>query len=223
MQLPLAREGYPFIAASAAIAAILWVTQGFLQHRVIVVVAGIATALCGSLLFFFRDPPRSGARGPDLVIAPADGRVIEVSRIEEAEYLGGSSLRVSIFLSLLDVHVNRYPVSGRVEYRNYEAGGFQAAWRRSAAEGNERASTGIRTGDRPVLVRQVAGWVARRIVTYPEVGDEVSQGERMGVILFGSRLDVYLPGDAQSEVDVGQRARGGVTVLARLATEVEPT
>ncbi len=129
------------------------------------------------------------------------------------------ALRVSIFLSLFDVHVNRYPVSGAVELREYEAGRFEPAWRSSASSANERSSTGIQAQGFPVLVRQIAGLAAKRIITYAKVGDRVRQGERMGLIRFGSRVDVYLPADAAPDVRLGQRARGGVTILARLPVE----
>jgi phosphatidylserine decarboxylase len=165
---------------------------------------------------FFRDPDREGPRGDDLVIAPADGRVIDVRRIDEPSFLGGPALRISIFLSLLDVHVNRYPVSGTVRHRSYQRGRFQPAWRHDASLSNERAATGIDVGGRPVLVVQVAGLAARRVVTYARLGEPVAQGDRMGLIRFGSRVDVYLSERAAPRVQVGQRAVGGVTVLAEL-------
>nr|NIQ27533.1 phosphatidylserine decarboxylase family protein [Gammaproteobacteria bacterium] len=141
----------------------------------------------------------------------------------EPSYLHGQALRISIFLSLFDVHVNRYPVSGAVELREYEPGRFEPAWRSSASASNERSSTGIHTVRFPVLVRQIAGLAAKRIVTYAQVGDHVRQGERMGLIRFGSRVDVYLPATANVDVRVGKRAVGGVTILARLPSETAET
>ncbi len=218
MRIPLAREGLPFIAAAALPAAALlaaavllggtlWWTLGILFGLLALAIAG-----------FFRDPEREGPRGLDLVLSPADGRVIEVASVEEPSFLQGNALKISIFLSLFDVHVNRYPVSGIVRHRTYDSGRFEPAWRKTASASNERASTGIQSDPHAVLVRQIAGLAARRIVNYAQVGQQVEQGERMGLIRFGSRLDLYLPSTATASVVVGQRAAGGVTVLARLTS-----
>jgi len=179
--------------------------------------SGLAVAVLG----FFRDPERRGPKGPGLVTSPADGKVVDIGLVEESSYMKGESLCVSIFLSLLDVHVNRYPVTGDVDHRTYEAGRFEPAWLRSASHTNERASTGIRSEDRSVLVRQIAGLAAKRVVTYARLGDRVEQGERMGLIRFGSRVDVFLPKDYTLRVSVGQRVIGGKTVLAQLAAGSE--
>ncbi len=140
---------------------------------------------------------------------------MRVGSANEPTYVGGPAKRVAIFLSIADVHVNRYPVSGVVELRNYERGTFGLAWRDEAGRRNERASVGISAPAGRVLVRQIAGRVARRIVTYPEVGDRVEQGERMGIIKFGSRVETFLPTEAEILVQEGQHVRAGVTVLAR--------
>ncbi len=219
MRLPLAREGLPFILSTAIPAAVILIAATLFGGALLWVVAAAVTLLALSVIAFFRDPERQGPTGPELVLAPADGRVIDVSLVEEPSYLQARALRVSIFLSLFDVHVNRYPVSGAVELREYEAGRFEPAWRSSASSANERSSTGIQAQGFPVLVRQIAGLAAKRIMTYAKVGDRVRQGERMGLIRFGSRVDVYLPADAAPDVRLGQRARGGVTILARLPVE----
>ncbi len=170
-----------------------------------------------AIIGFFRDPERSGPREEKLILAPADGKVIEITEVDEESYLGTRVKRISIFLSLFYVHVNRYPVSGNVEHRAYDPGKFEPAWRRSASHSNERASTGIRSKSAPVLVRQIAGLAARRIVTYAGVGERVRQGERMGLIRFGSRVDIFVPRDARIAVEVGSRSVGGVTVIAELS------
>lgn len=171
----------------------------------------------GVLLFFFRDPRRVGPRGSELIVAAGDGRVIRVDTVEEPEYLRGPARRVAVFLSLLDVHVNRYPVGGTVEHRSERPGGYVAAYREDAEEANAQVSVGIRTerGER-VLVRQITGLVARRIVNHAREGNAVEQGGRMGLIRFGSRVDVFFPVSAEVSVTPGSRAVGGVTVLARL-------
>lgn len=221
----LAPEGRLFVLAGSLVAAGLLVRAVLGRAGPLAwILAGAAAALAGFMAFFFRDPARSGPRDPALVVAPADGRLLGSVEVEETEYLRGPALRVSIFMSLLDVHVNRFPVSGRVEWRARHSGGFAPAWRDSAASGNERLSLGIRREDgRRVLVRQVTGLVARRIVNRAEEGDRVRQGERMGLIRFGSRVDVFLPRDAELIARGGDRALGGVTVLARLGPRPEGT
>lgn len=168
--------------------------------------------------YFFRDPERLGDRGERLVISPADGRVVMVTDVPEPMFFHGPARRVSIFMNVFDVHVNRYPVSGIVRYVHYNPGKFlNAATDKSSLE-NEQRSVGIAmAGDRRVLVRQIAGLIARRIVTYSREGDAAVQGERMGIIRFGSRVDVFLPPGTRVRVSVGQRATAGVTVLAEFA------
>jgi len=221
MRIPLAREGFPFILCTMAAAIVLLLAAVYTGGTVLWVVALCLVSVAASVLAFFRDPERRGPRGPDLVLAPADGKVIDIRHLEESSYIKSESLCVSIFMSLFDVHVNRYPVTGDVDHRSYDAGRFEPAWRRSASHSNERASTGIRASGRSVLVRQIAGLAAKRIVTYAELGDRVEQGERMGLIRFGSRVEVFLPTDAIPKVSVGERAVGGMTVLAQLGAGSE--
>lgn len=216
MRVPVAREGYPFIAAAAIPAAVLWGALALRGGTPLWMLATAVTALALALAAFFRDPERHGPRGPELILSPADGRVIDIAVTEEDSYLHGEALRVSIFLSLLDVHVNRYPVSGDVTHRSHEPGRFEPAWRSSASHSNERASTGIQGNGHAILVRQIAGLAAKRVVNYARLGDRVLQGQRMGIIRFGSRVDVYLPRSATLNVSLGQRAKGGITVIARL-------
>ena len=217
MRWPFAREGLPFILSTALPALVLLDAAITVGGSVLWGSAGIISVLAIGVLMFFRDPERQGPKGGDLVVSPADGKVIDITVADEPSYVNGDALRVSIFLSLFDVHVNRYPVSGNVKHRSYDPGRFEPAWRRSASHSNERASTGINAAGRPILVNQIAGLAAKRIVTYAQVGDQVEQGDRMGLIRFGSRVDVYMPRDATPSVKIGDRAIGGVTVLAHLA------
>jgi phosphatidylserine decarboxylase len=221
MRIPLAREGLPFILSTTIPAIVLLVAAAYRGGTFLWIATLCLTALAVGILAFFRDPERVGPKGPDLVVSPADGKVIDIRHLEESSYMKSESLCVSIFLSLFDVHVNRYPVTGDVDHRTYDAGRFEPAWRSSASHSNERASTGIRSEGHPVLVRQIAGLAAKRIVTYAKLGDQVEQGERMGLIRFGSRVDVFLPRDSTPNVRVGQRAVGGKTVLAHLAAGSE--
>jgi phosphatidylserine decarboxylase len=162
---------------------------------------------------FFRDPARPGPRGERLVIAPADGRVVSVVEVDEPAFVGGRALRVSVFMNVFNVHVNRHPVDGTVLLRRYHPGKFLNASLDKSSLDNEQMSLGVRSGRGPVLVRQIAGLIARRIVTDPQVGDPVRQGERLGLIRFGSRVDTFLPAGAQARVRVGDRTRAGVTVI----------
>jgi phosphatidylserine decarboxylase len=169
------------------------------------------------LAIFFRDPARDGPRGEGLIIAPADGKVVSVGEVDEPDFMGGRATRVSIFMSIFDVHVNRNAVNGMVEYRDYRKGRFINASLDKASEGNERMSLGIRSTRGRVMVRQIAGLIARRIVTDPVVGEQVVQGERLGMIRFGSRVDTFLPPGTRINVRVGDRAKAGLTVIGEWA------
>src|SRR6185369_13071071 len=160
---------------------------------------------------------RTGARGESIVIAPADGKVVLISEVDEPTFMGGRAQRVSIFMNVFNVHVNRYPVTGTVRYVQYNPGKFlNAAVEKSSLE-NEQMSVGIETPRGRILVRQIAGLIARRIVTYSKVGEKINQGERMGLIRFGSRVDVFLPTDAKVRVKIGEMTVAGTSVVAELA------
>jgi phosphatidylserine decarboxylase len=178
------------------------------------IVAVVWTVLAIWVVAFFRDPERPGARGDRLVVSPADGEVVSLLEVDEPAFLHGRALRISIFMNVFDCHVNRYPLDGRVAYRHYNPGRFGHAGAEKASLSNEQASVGLETPRGKVLVRQIAGLVARRIVTDHEVGTNVQQGERMGMIRFGSRVDLFLPPGTRTLVQVGDKTRAGVTVVA---------
>lgn len=166
--------------------------------------------------WFFRDPDR----WPDLeeendraIIAPADGKIIKVDKYLDEEYRMEESQIVSIFMNVFDVHVNRYPVKGKVEYVNYKKGKFMAAWNDKASEYNEQAVVGINANGNRVTVKQIAGLIATRIVCYADVGDEVEQAQKLGLIKFGSRVDIILPDETDIKVKVGDRVKAGETVI----------
>ncbi len=166
--------------------------------------------------YFFRDPERTGERGPNLVVAPADGKIVMITNVDEPAFIKGQATRISIFMNVFNVHVNRYPVDGTVRYLHYNPGKFlNAAAEKSSLE-NEQMSVGIESGGRKLLVRQIAGLIARRIVTYSKDGEQVRQGERMGMIRFGSRVDVFFPTDAKVNAKVGDLTTAGTTVLAEM-------
>jgi phosphatidylserine decarboxylase len=167
------------------------------------------------VIAFFRDPVRSGERGALLVVAPADGKVVEVRVLDEPDFFGGPAQRICIFMNVFDCHVNRYPADGTVAYRHYVAGKFlHAAHEKSSLE-NEQSSVGLETGRGRMLIRQIAGLIARRIVTDDPVGTVVKQGDRLGMIRFGSRVDLFIPVGSDVLVRVGDRTRVGITVVAR--------
>jgi phosphatidylserine decarboxylase len=168
------------------------------------------------ILFFFRDPDRSSPADDRAVLSPADGRVLFVDEVEEPRFLKGRARRVGIFLSLLDVHVNRSPVSGVVELVEHRPGAFHQAFRPEASEQNEHNLLGIVRRDDRILVRQIAGILARRVVCNVRPGDPVTAGERFGLIKFGSRVETYLPAHYEVRVRPQDRVSGGVTVIATL-------
>jgi phosphatidylserine decarboxylase len=214
----MAPEGWPFIAVGWGLAALggwaalRWSGWWWVLESVVLVLALW-------LLVFFRNPERTGPRGDRYVIAPADGKIVSAMETDEPAFLHARALRISIFMSVFDVHVNRYPVSGTVAYRHYNPGQFLHAAADKASLDNEQASIGLEGPHGAVLVRQIAGLIARRIVTDAKVGDAATQGARLGMIRFGSRVDVYLPLTARAapRVQVGDRVAAGATVLAEYA------
>jgi phosphatidylserine decarboxylase len=211
-----AREGLVFIAIAALIAAATYAVAINRRLWPLWLVAFSLTILALWVAYFFRDPERTGPRGDQVVIAPADGKVILISDVDEPAFMGGRARRVSIFMNVFNVHVNRYPVSGTVRYLHYNPGKFlNAAVEKSSLE-NEQMSVGIECARGHVLVRQIAGLFARRIVTYSRQGEHVDQGQRMGMIKFGSRVDVFLPPDVRLRVKVGDMTLAGSTPIAEL-------
>ncbi len=219
MTSPIAREGLPFVAACLAAAAVaaLWARSGGWGTR------GVAPAICLALTifvaYFFRDPERAPPRGADLVVSPADGRVVGVGEVVDEAFAGGAATRITVFLSIFDVHVQRAPLAGEATRYEYRPGRFLPAWRDEASEANEQATLAIATPRGPVVVRQIAGLVARRIVTYPRPGDALSRGQRIGLIRFGSRVDLLVPADWPVLARPGDRVRGGETPVARVPPE----
>jgi phosphatidylserine decarboxylase len=211
-----AREGYLFIALAALLAAGALATAWQRGSAILWLLAGLLLVIAFWVAYFFRDPERSGERGERLVVAPADGKVVLINDVEEPAFIGGVATRVSIFMNVFSVHVNRYPVTGTVKYVKYSQGKFlNAATVESSAE-NEQMSVGVESGRYRVLVRQIAGLIARRIVTYSREGEHVHQGERMGLIRFGSRVDVFVPRGSAVRVKLGELTSAGITVLAEL-------
>lgn len=202
--------GYPFIGLALGAAAAVGIFFGALLALPFLVLAGF-------FLFFFRDPERQVVRDqPDAVLSPADGRVMIAGPAVEAAAPEGRWLQISIFLSPMNVHVNRVPVSGRVTHVSYRPGKFLAAYREDAASVNERSEIWIDHAGQRVVARQIVGLLARRVVCRLQPGATVQAGDRYGVMKFGSRMDIYLPTNAELKVKPGDLVRGGETVIAVL-------
>lgn len=208
--IPLAREGYPFITG-AFLAALFLFYIGFLKLGWVFVV------LTGFVVFFFRDPNRKGTGDKNLILAPADGRIV---KIEKGREHGQDGYWVSIFLSIFNVHVNRMPVSGEIVKYHYNAGRFLPAFRPKASLLNEQNTITIRSQNGLCFqIKQIAGLIARRIVCYVKEGDILESGERFGLIRFGSRVDIFLPSLVQLTIKVGDKVKGGITTVGKIAVD----
>jgi phosphatidylserine decarboxylase len=212
-----AREGLVFIVIAALLAAGGYAVALKFRSWPLWLLAFFLTLIAIWVAYFFRDPERTGARGERLVVAPADGKVVQITEVDEPAFLKGRAIQISIFMNVFNVHVNRYPVSGKVAYVHYNAGKFLNAASDKASLENEQMSVGIESAHGRVLVRQIAGLIARRIVNYAAVGDEAEQGTRMGIIRFGSRVDVFVPPGSRVRVRLGDFPIAGVTVLSEFA------
>ena len=201
----MVRDGYKFAAPPLA----LGVAAAVLGWRVTAATLLSASAF---VAYFFRDPQRIPPADPGVVVSPADGRVME---IVSEQFDGRPGQRVSIFLAIWDVHVNRSPMAGRVQRLDYRPGRFYAAMRSRASSENEQNVIRLETDHGQIMFKQIAGWVARRVVCWKKPGDSLALGERIGLIRFGSRMDVWLPESAEIVAKVGQHVAGGVSVLAR--------
>lgn len=216
----VSRAGVPTIIFVLFISLILVMVGLFLESGWSYLLYVIAIGGSGFVLFFFRDPERNIPEDNDeLILAPADGKVIAIRETEEPKYLQGNARCVSIFLSAMDVHVNRYPVSGRVEYLKYHPGKYLVAWNDKASDENERAEFGVKHASGiKVFYKQITGIMARRIVYNTKEGQNVSAGDRFGIMKFGSRMDIFLPMEIEPEVKEGDRTVAGESVIARFTS-----
>jgi phosphatidylserine decarboxylase len=205
---PIATPGYRFILTGLAIAVLgLWLGTPILL---------LGLLLTGFFGYFFRDPERPLPTLADAVVSPADGRVISVAPVREELFLRQPAMKLSIFMNVFDVHVNRAPVAGQVQALAYQPGRYLAANRPEAPDQNERLAIHLRTPDhQDVVMVQIAGLIARRIISYLREGEELAKGERVGLICFGSRVDLYLPESFQIQVAVGQKVKAGSSIIGR--------
>ncbi len=186
----------------------------FDEHEKLIISSLVLSVLTILLLMlFFRDPSRNFIQADNLIVAPADGKVVVIEETIEEEYYKDKRIQVSIFMSPLDVHVNWYPMSGQIKYLRYHEGKYRVAWHPKSSELNESTSIVIERGNRSLLLRQVAGALARRIVYYPNEGDVVKQSAQLGFIKFGSRVDIFLPLGTRMYVRLNEKTKGGVTII----------
>jgi phosphatidylserine decarboxylase len=209
-----APEGRWFIVGAWLLALALWIAVLRYATPGWWIAAVLCTGLAIWVVAFFRDPERAGQRGERLILAPADGKVVSIAETDEPAFFQSRALRISIFMNVFNCHVNRYPTNGTVSYRHYNAGKFGHAAAEKSSLDNEQSSVGLTTSHGKVLIRQIAGLVARRIVTDHDVGTTVQQGQRMGMIRFGSRVDLFLPIGTRILVKTGDNTLVGVTVVA---------
>lgn len=218
--MTLHREGYKSIAIATLIFGALnfslfWYLGSSLPWLFIAVFI-ITLALLILVISFFRIPHRKLTLNGNQVIAPADGKVVVIEETVDNEYFNGKRLQISVFMSPLNVHVNRNPIAGEVVYNKYHKGKYLVAWHPKSSTENERHSVVIKKGNTEILVKQIAGALAKRIINYLEVGQKVEQGEELGFIKFGSRVDLLLPVGTKVNVALHEVVKGGVTVLATL-------
>lgn len=205
------------IAAIVMLCAFTLIESGFIRLAILVI---ISTAVI-FVINFFRDPNRIVPKDEGLVISPADGKVVLIKEFFESEYIRQEAIQVSIFMSPLNVHVNRFPISGVVTYFKYIPGKYLVAFNEKSSELNERTHIGIENNSYKVIFKQIAGTIARRIVADITVGQKAAAGERFGMIKFGSRVDVIMPKKSEVKVNLGERVRAGESVIARYSKTTE--
>ena len=217
--MTLHREGFRIIFFTLVILVglnglIEYLAPGTLYTATIEVLSLIFFVL---IVQFFRNPSRTTPKDDNAIIAPADGKVVVIEEVEETEYIKGKCRQISIFMSPVNVHVNRYPVSGEVLYEKYHPGKYLVAWHHKSSTENERTTVVVAHKNGNVLFRQIAGALAKRIVNYAKVGHKATAGAEFGFIKFGSRIDIYLPLEAKVTVNLNQKTTGGETIIATWA------
>ena len=209
-QAPIAKEGYPFIAIGLAITALCYGMWG--QSSAIF--PALLTFFC---IWFFRDPKRKVPQEDGQLVSPADGKVVDISRVEENRFLNKPAIKVSIFLDVFNVHVNRVPTAGKIIDISYNHGKFlNAGFPKASLENEQNALIIETTSGKKIVCIQIAGLIARRIVCWSKQGDRMDRGERFGLIRFGSRVDLFLPTETEIRISVGDKVKGGETVLGLL-------
>jgi phosphatidylserine decarboxylase len=217
-RLGIHREGIPTLVLIAAIGVALNLLVAVLAPLGLWLTLPLAVGVWGFFAQFFRNPPRHIPQDPTALLSPADGTIVAIERVMETEYFQGECLKISVYMSALNVHLNRVPVTGKVVYTRYHAGKYLVAFHPKASELNERNTVVFEDEQgRKVLVRQIAGLLARRIVPYMREGQTVQAGDELGFIKFGSRCDIFLPHDCNVTVQLHEKVKGGESVLGKWA------
>jgi phosphatidylserine decarboxylase len=209
----VAKDGYGVLAGIALFFLIMVIGSIVTQNIILKVLAVLSMVFLFFSIYFFRDPDRLVPDVSNAIISPADGKVIVIDEVYEPDFFKAKVKKVSIFMSVLDVHVNRIPISGKVTYFDYHRGAFFPAYKDEAALQNEHTTIGIENEDVKVLFRQIAGILARRIVCHIREGNLVKQGDRFGMIKFGSRVDIFLPLEVEIKVELNDKVRAGETII----------
>ena len=209
----MTKEGFKFLVPALAIVLILFVVGAYISNAMVLVFAVILVLISFFFVFFFRDPERKIPNGENLILSSSDGRVILIKPFENSEFVGKEGTLVSVFMSVFNVHINRVPVSGRVRYVKYNPGKFFPAFKDKASSENEQTELGLENEHGRIILKQIAGIIARRIVCKVGAGDKVQAGQRLGMIQFGSRVDLFLPEDVEIKVKLSQKVRAGETIV----------
>ena len=212
----ITKYGYIIILYNGILLAGLILLLNFYPSNFLTILSILTGVLFLFHFFFFRDPNRNVPGGKEVIISPADGKIIKISEVEENEYIHGKAIMVSIFMSIFNVHVNRIPISGKVEFLEHKAGEYKAAFTDSSSELNEQSLIGIKTLQTKILFKQIAGIIARRIINNLKIGDEVKSGERFGMIKYGSRLDLFIPLSSKINVRINEKVKAGETIIGEL-------
>lgn len=211
------KEGFPTLVFSFILLFIINAACYYFFPNIFTLTVGMSIALYLFLISFFRKPQRTIQIADNTrLLSPCDGKVVVIEKVYEGEYLKKEVMQVSIFMSPLNVHINWFPTDGVISYYKYHAGKFLMAWHPKASTENERTTVAYKVGDKEVLLRQVAGALARRIVCYAKVGDPIQQGQEMGFIKFGSRVDFYLPLESEIQVKIDEVVQGNISTIAKL-------
>lgn len=217
MSYRLHKEGNPYLISAIFFFVVSLILAALYTSFLTVLVFLLSAFFLIMFLIFFRNPPRIDPHtDANSILSPADGKVVVIEKTMEKEFLKTEVIQLSIFMSPLNVHINRSPVEGEVIYQEYHSGNYLVAWHPKSSELNERNTLVIRHNNGNILIRQIAGKVARKIVSYAKTGDKLKRGEEFGFIKFGSRVDVFIPTDSIISVKIGDIVQGGVTELAKL-------
>jgi len=208
MKIPISKECTPY--------ALFCLTLVFIANLFNKELAFIPAIMLLFVLYFFRNPEREIPEDDKVILSPADGKIMEIKEIYDDNFINGHAIKITIFLSIFNVHINRSPISGSITYREYRPGKFFPAFKSHASEFNERNTIGIENGELKVLVHQITGFIARRIVCWVDENDYIEKGERFGLIKFGSCTELIVPNNIQISVTVGETVKGGKTIIGRL-------